>query len=61
MSGLQEKLRGEVILSEDELYQLSEYIEPRAGKERGPRPLALGASLEPQYIFCVIWISYIIF
>ena len=38
---MQAKLKGETILSEDELYTLSEYLEPRPGKERGPRPALL--------------------
>jgi hypothetical protein len=39
---IQDKLRRGRVWDEDTLYEVSEYLEPRPGKERGPKPLVLG-------------------
>jgi hypothetical protein len=39
---IQDKLQRARIFDEDTLYEMSEYLEPRPGKERGPKPAAFG-------------------
>lgn len=43
---IQDKLRNIAVYDEDKLYELSEYLEPRAGKERGRRPSLLDRGLK---------------
>ncbi|XP_049850693.1 son of sevenless homolog [Schistocerca gregaria] len=46
---LREMLMSIHTLSEDELYQISEWLEPRPGRERGPRPAALGEKVKKHH------------
>lgn len=41
---IQDKLQRARIFDEDTLYEMSEWLEPRPGKERGPKPAAFGLS-----------------
>eukprot|EP01125_Pyxidicula_operculata_P016700 TRINITY_DN577_c0_g1_i3.p1 TRINITY_DN577_c0_g1~~TRINITY_DN577_c0_g1_i3.p1 ORF type:complete len:1211 (-),score=280.78 TRINITY_DN577_c0_g1_i3:2634-6266(-) len=41
---IQVKLQGAKVLEENELYELSNWLEPRPGKEPGERPYALGGT-----------------
>eukprot|EP01125_Pyxidicula_operculata_P018240 TRINITY_DN6479_c0_g1_i1.p1 TRINITY_DN6479_c0_g1~~TRINITY_DN6479_c0_g1_i1.p1 ORF type:complete len:1105 (+),score=214.78 TRINITY_DN6479_c0_g1_i1:1899-5213(+) len=41
---MQTKIKAEKILSEDELYELSNWLEPRPGAEKGEKPAALGGT-----------------
>jgi hypothetical protein len=45
---IQEKLQRERVYDEDTLYEMSEWLEPRPGKERGPKPVALGGGPQPK-------------
>eukprot|EP01127_Copromyxa_protea_P023863 TRINITY_DN9150_c0_g1_i1.p1 TRINITY_DN9150_c0_g1~~TRINITY_DN9150_c0_g1_i1.p1 ORF type:complete len:1039 (-),score=209.18 TRINITY_DN9150_c0_g1_i1:65-3181(-) len=42
------KCFGEAIFTDDQLYEISEYLEPRAGKEKGERPALLVQGLPPR-------------
>lgn len=42
-------------LSEDDLYSVSSYIEPREGKEAGPRPDALIDTYLEQTKYFLLW------
>eukprot|EP01127_Copromyxa_protea_P000196 TRINITY_DN10185_c0_g1_i1.p1 TRINITY_DN10185_c0_g1~~TRINITY_DN10185_c0_g1_i1.p1 ORF type:complete len:1047 (-),score=228.31 TRINITY_DN10185_c0_g1_i1:56-2896(-) len=42
------KCFGEATFGDDELYEISEYLEPRAGKERGEKPALLAAGMPPR-------------
>jgi len=45
---IQSKAFGEATFEDKELYEISDYLEPRAGKERGEKPILLVQGLPPR-------------